>query len=126
MINLLVDLMILIFNFWLYHQKSPIEYEPIILEEEDNENNINEVNKENQHFIKKYPSKNQKFFLPKFLYFALDINKQNKILEKKCGEYMNNLEDYYKTIKELEDISINNEQIKNNLKIEKGKRKNII
>ena len=38
---------------------------------------------------------------------------------------MNNLEDYYKTIKELEDISINNEQIKNNLKIEKEKRKKL-
>ncbi len=37
---------------------------------------------------------------------------------------MNNLEDYYKTIKELEDISINNEQIKNNLK--KKKKEKII
>ena len=82
MINLLVDLMILIFNFWLYHQITTNEYDPIILEEKDNENNNNDVNKENQHFIKKYPSKNQKFFFPKFLYFALDINKQNKILEK--------------------------------------------
>ena len=101
------------------------EYDPIILEEEDNENNNNEVNKDNQHFINEYPSKKPKIFLPKFLYFALDIKKQNKILEKKCGEYMNNLEDYYKTIKELEDISINNEQIKNNLKIEKEKRKKL-
>ena len=103
---------------------SETEYDPIILEEEDNENNNNVVNKENTHFINEYPSKKPKIFLPKFLYFALDIKKQNKILEKKCGEYMNNLEDYYKTIKELEDISINNEQIKNNLK--KKKKEKII
>ena len=100
------------------------DYDPVILEEEDNENN-NEENKENQHYINEYPSKKPQIFVPKFLYFALDINKQNKILEKKCKEYMNNLDDYYKKIKELEDLTINNEQIKNNLKEEKEKRKKL-
>jgi hypothetical protein len=101
------------------------DIDPIILEEDDNENLNNGNNKEQKNYINEYPSQKPNYFLPKFLYFALDIDKQNKILEKKYNEYTNNLEDYYKTIKELEDISINNEQIKNNLKQEKDKRKQL-